>query len=229
MVNRRPTHYLLKLARIATGCLIATLLVDMGGCTHVNSYDNTASEQTPPEPVVRAGIKSESEGVDRVSPEQGNLALNNRTYPSNIKLDEPTSARPLSVAASIRPQQARAGNTITLEVRAKTAPGWHIYAVDKPTGVSVATTLKLTLPEGVTASGPWSYPEPVLDVSSGSPAYVYHGEVSFRRQLQTAGDTAAGEHHIACEFGYQVCTAVSCLAPDTIRLTVPLKVVQGDP
>ncbi len=221
MQSHRPIRDVFKLA---VGCLVAILFINVSGCARTDSDHTAATDVTSRGAVAKANVQPAFEDSDQVSDDHRTLDRS-----SDLSLDEPTNAKPLSVAAAFSPKQAGPGDTITLEVRAKTARGWHIYAVDKPTGVSVATSLKLTLPQGVTASGPWRLPEPELDISGGSPTFVYHGELSFRRELRVAKDIAAAQYSVTCDFGYQACTAASCLAPNKIRLTVPLTIVPRDP
>ena len=144
--------------------------------------------------------------------------------PTKIELAEPTSSSPLTAAAGLSAAQIRRGETVTFEVRAKTAPGWHIYAADKPTGGSIPTTLKLTLPEGVTAEGEWTFPAAELDPTGDGPVYTYHGELSFRRTLRISNEAAPGMHEVVCQFGFQTCNAVLCMAPKSEDLKVSLVV-----
>ena len=131
--------------------------------------------------------------------------------------DEPDSKRPVVADASLVPSKGQAGSPWTLVIRVRLAPGWHIYAADRPTGGSIPTTLKLKLPEGVQARDDWEYPGPIPDPLGQG--WVYEGrELTFRRTLAVAPGVAAGPIQVGCEFGYQACDASSCRPPARINL-----------
>ena len=64
----------------------------------------------------------------------------------DVPLEEPASYRPLVAAAVLRPANVEATGLLTLIIRAKTAPGWHIYAANQPAGTSQPTRLDFDLP-----------------------------------------------------------------------------------
>ena len=43
----------------------------------------------------------------------------------------------------------RDGDAFTVTVNVQIAPGWHIYAVDRPTGVALPTKIRLELAAGL--------------------------------------------------------------------------------
>jgi DsbC/DsbD-like thiol-disulfide interchange protein len=147
-----------------------------------------------------------------------------------MELPEPSPSEPVSPGIALVPAQVRPGETVLLVVKAKIAPSWHIYAIDEPTGVSIPTSLKLTLPEGVVPEGKWQIPEPHEFEMTGStadgPTFVYDGEVSFYRQLKVSPDSAGGQMSITCDFGYQACDAATCRPPKTLSIPATIDVLQ---
>ncbi|MEM7312190.1 MAG: protein-disulfide reductase DsbD domain-containing protein [Planctomycetota bacterium] len=126
-----------------------------------------------------------------------------------VPTDEPGGKNVAQFGVAIEPATAPAGSLVTLGVRARIMPEWHIYAIDKPTGVNVATTLKLTLPEGLEEVGEWKAPEAhAFDAET----FGYEGDVTFRRFLRVK-EGATGPLEVKCDIGYQTCTKTSCLAP----------------
>jgi DsbC/DsbD-like thiol-disulfide interchange protein len=139
-----------------------------------------------------------------------------------IALDQPSARKPLVAGAALSAPKVRAGETVTLVVRAKLAPTWHIYAADETSGGNIPTTLKLNLPDGVEAVGDWSYPAATRtkDVEGA----IYEGDLTFRRKLRIAGDAAPGSIQVTCELGYQACDPFSCRAPDKLSLKAKAEV-----
>ena len=78
---------------------------------------------------------------------------------------------------------------MTLAVKSRIAPSWHIYAINKPTDVQIPTSLKLSLPDGVEEVGEWDIPEshPINPTT-----YAYDNEVTFRRLLKVSDSAAPG-------------------------------------
>jgi hypothetical protein len=66
---------------------------------------------------------------------------------------EPDREHPVVAEARLTPATLRAGEALTLVVRVRTAPTWHVYAVGGSNGPGVPTTLTLKLPKGVEAQG----------------------------------------------------------------------------
>ena len=141
-----------------------------------------------------------------------------------IEVDEPSGANPVSIGAVVVPATVGPGELVTLLVRAKLASGWHIYAADRESGPTVATTLELQLPAGVEKKGDWQCPEPELYETVLGATYIYHDTADFLVPLRVADD-AAGNLRIACEFGYQACNDDICHVPTRQSVSVDLSVV----
>ena len=119
------------------------------------------------------------------------------------------------------PAPARAGETVTLLVKIQIAPAWHIYSTNQIAGPYTPTTLKLALPNGISAVGDWIVPTPKKDPKHS--LLIYEGTVVFGRRLRIAPG-AAGALKVSCDFGYQTCDAQTCLRPTTAKLEATVEV-----
>ncbi len=144
--------------------------------------------------------------------------------PIQLTLDQPNSQRPVVAGAALQPAQVKPGQTVTLVVQAQTAPSWHIYAAQNPTGTGIATSLKWHWPEGVEPVGDWSYPKARLGGDGQN--LIYDGELTFRRQLRIAANTRPGTLRLTGELGYQACDPFVCRPPATLKLEATAEVVQ---
>jgi DsbC/DsbD-like thiol-disulfide interchange protein len=146
------------------------------------------------------------------------------------KPGEPESATPepgSPVTATVKTDKStvRAGEDFTLTVDVQVAEGWHIYAMDRPTGPATATEIQLNLPAGLESAGKWTSPEPSMDNSSpGEAAFVYEKPVAFQCPVRVARGTAAGSVTIGCVLRYQVCNRASCHAPAELKLQTAIQV-----
>jgi len=144
----------------------------------------------------------------------------------SIPLEAPTSKSPVSVGAALDARKIRPGDTVTLIVRAQTAPSWHIYSTDRPTGVARPTTLKWKLPAGFEVAGDWVLPSSKESTVAGEKTFTYEGELFFRRSFKVPDDARPGPIEVTCEFGYQACDVVSCRAPTKNKLLVTAEIVR---
>ena len=142
--------------------------------------------------------------------------------PDEVPAAEPTAAKVVTLGSAIKPGGAAPGAVVTLAVRVRIAEPWHIYAVNKPTGVSIPTKLKLKLPEGVTRVGEWKIPDP-KEYEEG--VFVYEKDVVFQQQVKI-GDNASGLLNVGCEVKYQPCNDQSCKAPTSATTTVAIEVTE---
>jgi thiol:disulfide interchange protein DsbD len=136
----------------------------------------------------------------------------------SIGLDEPAK-----FSAAFKKKTAKPGDEVELVVTAKIEPGWHIYAVDKPTGVSVKTQLKPTFPKGLSAAGEWKIPAPKKDDHASEETYIYEGEVKFARKLKLAKD-ATGKLEAKVDVSFMACDENMCLPPKKVTLKATVEV-----
>lgn len=100
---------------------------------------------------------------------------------------------------------------ITLSIH----PGFHLYANVDEADPFIPTEIKLTLPEGVKAEGPMSYPS--VTPSKNATTY-YKGLCRFIQRISGTSDSEA-----ICELNYQSCDNSVCLRPVSTTLKINLK------
>jgi DsbC/DsbD-like thiol-disulfide interchange protein len=148
-----------------------------------------------------------------------------KTPTEPLPVEEPSPEHPFRVQAVLRPAQARRGDTLELTLEGRTAAGWHIYAVDGPGGLGIATSLELKLPEGLAPAGDWHYPEP--RPAPDGQGTVYEGRFQMRRPLRVTETAPPGPIAIQCVVRYQACDPFHCRPPETITLVARGEVVSS--
>ena len=149
--------------------------------------------------------------------------------PSHIPLEagpEADARHPVAATAELSPSTGHPGGSLVIVIRVKLAPAWHIYDAAGSNGPGVATTLKLSLPEGIEAEGEWSYPK---SISGADHQMIYEGAPEFRRKLRVRPDAAAGPVSVTCELGYQACDPHLCRPPTKMELVARAQIVETTP
>ncbi|MGD0044885.1 MAG: protein-disulfide reductase DsbD domain-containing protein, partial [Isosphaeraceae bacterium] len=147
--------------------------------------------------------------------------------PKPAQKDSPTRAKPKDVVltTSIRPAEARPGDTVTLKVTAKLNPGWHIYtqAKNQMGEGPRKTVFDLFDTAGLEVAGDWKAdrkPESRAEPAFDNQTFEYfEDEVSWSIPLKVPSATAPGKKMIRCQASYQICNAQSCSFPG--RWTLP--------
>ena len=152
--------------------------------------------------------------------------------------DSPSALKPPGVVLtpSIAPTEARAGETVIYQIRAKLEPGWHIYdyaPAQPPSGPSV-TQFDVFETSGLVVAGDWSSSRP--PTLKEEPAFdnalvaTFEGDVSWNVLLKVPDNTKPGPKTLRCQAAYQICDANICRPPG--RWTLPevvLTVLPGLP
>jgi hypothetical protein len=134
--------------------------------------------------------------------------------------DDQKEDNPVALSAVVRPASATVGDTVTVAVRMKIAPGWHTYATAGKGGSAVATRVEDVLPVGAKSAGAWRLPKG-LPHEDGSEHYT--GDVVFLRTV-TLEATQPGPVEIPVTVSFQTCDQERCLPPESRKLTVRLEV-----
>ena len=131
--------------------------------------------------------------------------------------------QPVSVKAAITPTSRKAQYTITVNMDIE--EGWHTYDDTGPDGVSVRTTLKLELPDGISTVGDWNRPLSLPSAESQD-ITIYEGSIEFTRAIQV--NPAAEQDEVALKVRFQACTDKICQRPKTVSfaLRIPAKPAQ---
>jgi len=140
-----------------------------------------------------------------------------------------------TLTTAIEPAEAKPGETVQFQVRAKLSPGWHIFTqADKQRDEGPRHTMfDLFDPGGLEVAGDWSAsktpeskPEPAFD---NQVFEYFEDEVVWSIPLKIPADAQPGEIKVRCQASYQICDPKSCSFPG--RWTLPdatVKVIEGD-
>lgn len=130
---------------------------------------------------------------------------------------------PIKWEASVEDNSATGA---TLRFAATIEKGWHLYGFDLPEDGPNATSIKLDLPEGVTAEGdfvPDHAPKEEFDPVFTLKLSWWENDVVFTRRLKIADGKS---HEITGQIFFQGCNDQTCIAPQKIPFT--LKVGTGE-
>ncbi|MEN8149263.1 MAG: cytochrome c biogenesis protein CcdA [Planctomycetota bacterium] len=125
---------------------------------------------------------------------------------------------PVSFEVAIEPAEAGPGDVVTVLVKVRIEPPWHIYGMKRVHRFVNSTTIEVTLPDGFTAEGEWIEPKTTThhDESLDPPTDVpWHtgDDVVFRRQVRLPQEVTPGEATIGVKLSYSACDASMCLDP----------------
>jgi thiol:disulfide interchange protein len=127
----------------------------------------------------------------------------------------------------LTPAVAAPGTTVTLELTAEPAPGWHVYARadrdpklgSKPALISVNTKPGWQVSRPVTDA-------PVIEAPSkfnaGEVERYHEQAVTWTVEIEAPGDATPGEYPISGLIGYQSCDENGCDPPRAARFAVDL-------
>ena len=144
------------------------------------------------------------------------------SIPPTVNLEAPTDAQRIKAGAVVQPGRVRLGERVTLAVRVRLAPGFHVYAMEEAGSADRRTEIAVTAPDLLEPQGDWQGPAPRVK-DDGSRTFA--GDVLFRRQFSVSGKAPAGRHKVAVGLDVQVCNEALCWPPETISLACDLEVL----
>lgn len=130
-----------------------------------------------------------------------------------------------TLTTAIEPAEAKPGDTVLFQVRAKLSPGWHIFTQsDKQRDEGPRHTMfDLFDAGGLEVAGEWSAsktpesnPEPAFD---NQVFEYFEDEVVWSIPLKIPAGAQPGEITVRCQASYQICDPKSCSFPG--RWTLP--------
>jgi hypothetical protein len=154
---------------------------------------------------------------------QADLGLNPTATPE-IVVPVPKGTNRVTAAAVFHPVTAHAGETVSLLVKARIAPGHWIYALDDSGSHNLATTVITESVRPFRLAEPWRSSKPKVK-SDGS--RIYAAEVVLQSRFQIDRAAADGMQRLPVTLRYQVCNEALCWPPATISLEPVLKVVRS--
>jgi len=141
-----------------------------------------------------------------------------------LSLPAARGATPLPVhfTASARPSPARAGEVVTVTVRAAIDPGWHVYSV-VPAATGPAPAALVSAPSA-SPVGPTTEDAPTqhFDANFQEQVAYHENAATFTRQFRLTGGAIPD-----VTLHYQTCNASVCLPPTDASLPLTLSIEAG--
>src|SRR5258706_1945451 len=129
------------------------------------------------------------------------------------------------VRARAGPVGIAAGGAATGRLQVTIAGGWHINANPAVPDYMIATLVEVTPLAGVAAGAPRYPAEKQLKVAFDQSAIAaWDGTLAIELPLAAAADAAPGAHALEGTIRFQACNDQVCLAPATVRFSLPVVV-----
>ena len=140
----------------------------------------------------------------------------------------PSPAERVATGVAVQPGHVRPGETVTVFVKVRLAPGFHIYALEDSGGSNVPTTINasLRLRQVLEADSPWRGPEPQSQPDSSR---TLAGDLVFQRRFLVKDHAQPGRYQLPLTVYLQVCNEALCWPPETIALETQLDVLGLSP
>ena len=124
---------------------------------------------------------------------------------------------PARFTASVSPRAEAAGKVVTVTVRAKIDPGWHLYSV-VPSGVGPAATGIAAWPGGTPLGATTEdVPTRKKDKTFGTAVAYHERTATFTRRFRLTRPLAAGKA-APVTLHYQLCSDRQCLPPADVAV-----------
>lgn len=167
-----------------------------------------------------------------VNPRSTRTAAPSQAVTSQLSREDPPStdrSPTSSVTASLRTDKLDVppGGEFNAIIDLRIAPGWYIYAADRPAAEAIPASIRLELPSGIESAGEGSSPEPTTTSSAtGEPRFIYNSDslATFHRPLRTATGAPPGPKTIRCTVEYQACNRFMCEPPARVTLETTVRV-----
>jgi hypothetical protein len=139
-----------------------------------------------------------------------------------IPVTAPAGAKRVTAGVAAQPSTVRPGESFTLFVKARIAPGHHIYALEDSGCSNLPTSLDAALPGVLAPDGPWRGSEPKQH-DDGSRTLA--DEVLFKRRFLIERGAGGKTHKLPATLRFQVCNEALCWPPETISLETQFEVI----
>lgn len=152
---------------------------------------------------------------------------------SNMKKEPPQTAdptEPVTWAAKAQPSASAltAGGVVTIDVTAKIARGWHLYALTPMESGPRPTRITIVPDQGFELGGTIGAPEPVKadDPNFGMVTETYEDTVVFAVPVRVLAKAAAGKRTATVQVRFQTCSDKLCLPPTIVKLPVLVEIAR---
>ncbi len=147
--------------------------------------------------------------------------------PPEIAVPAPSDATRLAAGVAVQPGRARLGEEVTVYVKVRLAPGFHIYGLDDGgNSNNVPTSISVALSQVLESGSAWRGPKPKAQ-DDGS--RILTGDVLFERRFLVRAQARPGRYVVPVKVSLQVCNEAACWPPETIALEAGLEVVDSRP
>jgi thiol:disulfide interchange protein/DsbC/DsbD-like thiol-disulfide interchange protein len=126
----------------------------------------------------------------------------------------PAVAAATKVELILSADAARPGDTVMAGIHLTMQSGWHTYW-HNPGDAGIATSVKWTLPPGITA-GPIQWPVPDKLLTPPLTSYVYSNEVTLLVPLKIAADAPPGSVELKAAVKWQECSELCVLGQQDV-------------
>jgi thiol:disulfide interchange protein len=136
----------------------------------------------------------------------------------------------LPVHWSARPpaNPIRAGSQFEIVIEASIDAGWHIFsATQAPPPVATSFNLPPGGPFQIAAKPRQPKPKTAFDPNFEIQTEFFTDKAAFWISLKAPDSVTPGDHEISIQARYQACTDRSCLPPQTVPVTIPIKIISG--
>ena len=122
-----------------------------------------------------------------------------------------------------------AGDSFPLEIQISTEKGWYIHGTERGENFLIPTVLSFPASGKVRIKKiEFPMPEKITFAYAKDPIEVFSGEIRVKALLVVAKEVLPGNHLLKGELSYQACSKDSCLPPETVSVSIPVSVIQGD-
>jgi thiol:disulfide interchange protein DsbD len=135
-------------------------------------------------------------------------------------LGSPQTESPIKWSARVASPHPfyRAGDKLTVVLKAAIEPGWHLYSFPQPAGSPVMPTMIL-VPNGQTFVQEGKIerqkPDSAMDPNLGVQTEFYENSAAFRIPLRVELKSHPGRRKLTLQVRYQACNDRLCLPPKT--------------
>jgi DsbC/DsbD-like thiol-disulfide interchange protein len=135
----------------------------------------------------------------------------------------------VSAAAKLSKDGLHAGSDVRGALVVTVRKGWHVNSATPSDENLIATSAAFTPPAGLAVAGV-RYPRGTSRKFSFSegPMDVYEGTVVIKFNITAAGEARPGDYAIPVDVSYQACNDDICLAPASVHLVIPVRVLESD-
>ena len=124
-----------------------------------------------------------------------------------------------SLHSDVQGKKLTANLNFKAELKADIEAGWHLYALEQPSGGPIATTISVTKDKPFTLDGKIESPEPKtkFDPNFNIDTKYFENSATFSVPLKSTADTPGDE--LSVDVRFQLCNDTFCLPPKTVRVT----------